>query len=55
MTNKIYGWFLKWLMGPADIVDGVCWIVTFACWRPDLGLRAADAWLDWEGECKTND
>jgi hypothetical protein len=43
----IIGWFLRWLMGWADIVDGVCWVITFGLWCPEVSLRATAAWLDW--------
>ncbi len=44
--KRIVGWFLRWLTGWADIVDGVCWVFTLGAWRPNASLHAEKAWLD---------
>jgi hypothetical protein len=40
-------WWLRWLCGWADIVDGVCWVVTLGVWRPDAAMRVERWLLDW--------
>ncbi len=46
MQYAVY-WFYRWLTGWADIVDGVCWVVTLGLWRPEASLRAEKLFLDW--------
>jgi hypothetical protein len=45
--NAVAGWFLRWLTGWGDLIDGVSWVVTLGIWRPDVSLRTERMWLDW--------
>ena len=48
IAMTIIGWFLRYLSGWADIVDGACCVLTLGLWRPDVGLMAEKALLDWK-------
>jgi len=53
--KRLTGWFLRWLTGWADIVDGVCWVCTLGAWRPEASLHAENAWLNWVESRAAND
>ena len=38
--------FALWLTGWADIIDGVCIVITLGFWYPDLSLKAERFFLD---------
>jgi hypothetical protein len=38
--------WLGWLVGWANLLDGVCLVVTLGKWCPEVSYRAEFKWLD---------
>lgn len=49
---RVAGWFLWWLIGWGDLLDGICWIATFGLLQPDASLRLIKVWMDIQEERK---
>ena len=49
MTRYGFKWYwLRWLCSVADLADGLAGTLTLGFWRPDIGLRASDAFLNYQ-------
>lgn len=44
---RVTGWVLWWLIGWADIFDGICWVMTGGKVQPGAGLRMLTVWMDF--------